>query len=82
MGVSRLESWGNRLRAPALPAERAPTNIAKHIDGRRRAVKQPVIEATAFSGNVESSLPQENARFESSAQILATDQHLQLPDTR
>jgi hypothetical protein len=27
------------LRASALPTESAPTNIAKHIDGKRRAMK-------------------------------------------
>jgi hypothetical protein len=38
-------------------------------------MKQPVIEATVFSGNVEFGLRYENAL---SAHILATDQH---PDT-
>jgi len=68
IGVSRFEFWGDRLRASALPAESAPTNIAKHIDGKcramKRAMKQPVIEAMALSGKVESGLPQENALFE------------------
>ena len=64
IGVSRLQSWGDWLRASALPTESAPTNIAKYIDGERRAMTQPVMEATAFSGNVEFGLPQENDPFE------------------
>jgi hypothetical protein len=68
IGVSRSEFWGDRLRASALPTESAPTNIARHIDGRRRAMKQamkqPVIEAMALSRKVEFGLPQENALFE------------------
>ena len=64
IGVSRLQSWGDWLRASALPTESAPTNIAKYIDGKRRAMTQPVMEATAFSGNVEFGLPQENDPFE------------------
>jgi hypothetical protein len=61
IGVGRLESGGDRLRASALPAESAPISIAKYIDGKRRTMKQPVIEAMAFSGKVEFGLPQENA---------------------
>ena len=57
IGVSRLGSWGDRLRASALPAERAPANIAKYTDEKRRAMKQPVLEVIAFSGKVESGLP-------------------------
>ena len=33
-------------------------------DRKRRAMTQPVMEATAFSGNVEFGLPQENDPFE------------------
>jgi len=58
IGVSRLEPWGDRLRASALPTESAPTNIAKYIDGQRCAMKQPVIEVMASSGKVEFGLPQ------------------------
>ena len=64
IGVSRLQSWGDRLRASALPTESAPTNIAKYIDGKRRAMIQPVKEATAFSSHVEFGLLQENDLFE------------------
>jgi hypothetical protein len=44
--------------------ESAPTSIAKHIDGKRRVVTQPVMKATAFSSNAEFGLPQENDLFE------------------
>jgi hypothetical protein len=64
IGVSRPESWVDRLRASALPTESAPTSIAKHIDGKRRVVTQPVMKATAFSSNAEFGLPQENDLFE------------------
>ena len=63
IGVSRLESWGDRLRASALPAESAPTNIAKHINGKPRAMIQPLKEVTAFSSHVEFGLPQQNDLF-------------------
>ena len=53
IGVNRLDSWGDRLRASALPAESAPANIAKYIDEKRRAMKQPVLEVIACSGKVE-----------------------------
>jgi len=71
IGVSRLESLGDRLRASALPTESAPTNIAKHIDGKRRAMTQPVKQATAFSSHEEFGLPQENDLLEQSARIVA-----------
>jgi hypothetical protein len=53
IGVSRFESWRDRLRASALPTESAPANIVKHSNRKRRAMKQPVIAAMAFSGKVE-----------------------------
>jgi hypothetical protein len=59
IGVSRFESWGDRLRASALPMESAPTNIVKYIDGKRRAMTQPVTEATAFSSHVDFGLLQD-----------------------
>jgi hypothetical protein len=55
---------GRSAARSALPTESAPTNIAKYIDGKRRAMTQPVMEATAFSSNVEFGLPQENDLFE------------------
>lgn len=44
IGVSRFESWADRLRASALPAESVPARIANNIDGTHRAMKQPLIE--------------------------------------
>jgi hypothetical protein len=44
IGVGRFESWADRLRASALPAESVPVRIANSIDGKRRAMKQPLIE--------------------------------------
>ena len=63
IGVSRLESWGDRLRASALPTESAPASIAMYIDGKRRAMTQPVMEVTAFSSHVGFGLPQEDDLF-------------------
>jgi hypothetical protein len=60
IGVSRRDSWGDRLRASALPAESAPANIAKYIDEKLRAMKQPVLEIIAFSGKVEFGLLRES----------------------
>jgi hypothetical protein len=34
-----------------------------YIDGKRRAMTQPVTEATAFSSHVEFGLPQQNDLF-------------------
>jgi hypothetical protein len=53
IGVSSLESWGDRLRASAPPTESAPTNIAKHIDRLLCTVKRPVIEVMAISTKAE-----------------------------
>jgi hypothetical protein len=50
IGFSKLESWGGRPRASALPTESAPTNIVKYIDRKRSIMKQPVVEAMAFFG--------------------------------
>ena len=60
IGVSRLEPWGDRLRASVLPAESAPANITKYIDEKRRAMKQSVLEVIAFFGKVEFGLLQES----------------------
>jgi hypothetical protein len=59
IGVSKLEAWGNRLRASALPTESAPTNIVQNIDGKRSVMRQPLVEATAFFGKIYFSLLQE-----------------------
>jgi hypothetical protein len=63
IGVSKLEAWGNRLCASALPTESAPTNTVKNIDGKRSVMRQPLVEAAAFFGKMDFSLPQENALY-------------------
>jgi hypothetical protein len=44
--------------------ESAPTNIVKYIDGKRRAMTQPVTEVTAFSSHVDFGLLQDKDLFE------------------
>ena len=49
IGVSRLESRGDRLRASALTMESVPVRIARNIDEENRAIKQPLIEGDAIA---------------------------------
>jgi hypothetical protein len=79
IGVSRLESWGDWLRASALPTESTPTNIAKHIDGQLCTVKRPVIEVIAFSTKVEFGL---KMLYLSLLRVFRPRQHPHLPNTR
>ena len=79
IGVSRFAFWGDRLRASALPAESAPTNIARHIDGQLCTVKRPVIEVIAFSTKVEFGL---KILYLSLLRVFGPPQHPHLRNTR
>ena len=52
--ASEFESWGDRLRASALPTKSTPAKTTSDIDGAGSAMKQPQIEYDGISMSAES----------------------------
>ena len=49
MGVGAFDSCEARLRASAMPAESIAAKSTMNVDGKRRAMKQPLIEGDAIA---------------------------------